>query len=285
MQQGIRRTAVALALAVGVAGAAHAQTADELVAKNLKAKGGLDNLKAVQGMKITGRVTLPGAGGGGGMEIPMTIVTKRPNRFRQESEFKGQKIVVAFDGTKAWMINPMMGQGAPQPIEGERLDMVKQQADLDGPLVDYKAKGTTIEVQGVETVDGKKVHKLKVTPKTGRRRHAVSRRRDRPRSQDGDGGARRRGGTGRAGGDARERLLELSDRGRPDDAAYDPAEGERSGAADQHRQDRVVARPWTTASSRCRPARRAGAEAVSAETSTCSPHPSLSPSERRRAIQ
>src|ERR1044072_3507487 len=133
MQQGIRRTAMALALAVGVAGAASAQTADELVAKNLKAKGGLEALKAVQGMKITGRVTLPGAGGGGGMEIPMTIVTKPPNRFRQESEVNGQKIVVAFDGTKAWMINPMMGQTAPQLIEGDRLAMVKQQADLDGP--------------------------------------------------------------------------------------------------------------------------------------------------------
>jgi outer membrane lipoprotein-sorting protein len=168
MQQGIRRTAMALALAVGVAGAAHAQTADELVAKNLKAKGGLDNLKAVQSMKITGRVTLPAAGGGGGMEIPMTILTKRPNRFRQESEFNGQKIVVAFDGTKAWMINPMVGQTGPQPIEGPRLEMVKQQADLDGPLVDYKTKGTTIVVEGVDTVEGKKVHKLKVTPKAGR---------------------------------------------------------------------------------------------------------------------
>jgi outer membrane lipoprotein-sorting protein len=168
MQQGMKRMAVALALAVGVAGAASAQTADELVAKNLKAKGGVDNLKAVQGMKITGRVTLPGAGGGAGIEIPMTILTKRPNRFRQESEFNGQKIVVGFDGTKAWMINPMMGQNGPMPIEGERLEMVKQQADLDGPLVDYKAKGTTIEVQGLETVDGKQVHKLKVTPKTGR---------------------------------------------------------------------------------------------------------------------
>ena len=159
--------AVALALAVGIAGVAHAQTADELVAKNLKAKGGIEALKAVQVMKITGRVTLPGAGGGGGMEIPMTIVTKRPNRFRQESEFNGQKIVVAFDGTKAWMINPMLGQNGVMPIEGKWLEVVKQQADLDGPLVDYKAKGTTIEVQGVETVDGKQVHKLKVTPKTG----------------------------------------------------------------------------------------------------------------------
>jgi outer membrane lipoprotein-sorting protein len=168
MQQGIKRMAVALALSVGVAGVVSAQTADELVAKNLKAKGGLEALKAVQGMKITGRVTLPSAGGGGGMEIPMTIVTKRPNRFRQESEFQGQKIIVGFDGARAWMINPMMGQPQPQEIQGERLAMVKQQADLDGPLVDYKAKGTTIEVQGLETVDGKRVHKLRVTPKTGR---------------------------------------------------------------------------------------------------------------------
>jgi outer membrane lipoprotein-sorting protein len=168
MQQGIRRTAVALALAMGVAGAAHAQTAEELVAKNLKAKGGIDNLKAIQGMKITGRVMLPGAGGGGGMEIPMTIFTKRPNRFRHESEFNGQKIVVAFDGTKAWMINPMLGPNGPQALEGPRLEMVRQQAnDLDGPLVDYKAKGTTIAVLGVETVDGKRMNKLKVTPKAG----------------------------------------------------------------------------------------------------------------------
>ena len=168
MQQGMWRMAAALAVTVALAGAASAQTADELVAKNLKAKGGVENLKAIKGMKITGRVTLPGAGGGGGMEIPMTIVTKRPNRFRQESEFQGQKIIVGFDGTKAWMINPMTGQNQPQPIEGPRLEMVKQQADLDGPLVDYKTKGTAIEVLGLETIDGKKVHKLKVTPKTGR---------------------------------------------------------------------------------------------------------------------
>jgi outer membrane lipoprotein-sorting protein len=102
------------------------------------------------------------------MEIPMTIVTKRPNRFRQESEFQGQKIIVGFDGTTAWMINPMTGQSGPQTIGGDRAAMVKQQADLDGPLVDYKAKGTTIEVLGLETADGKQVHKLKVTPKTGR---------------------------------------------------------------------------------------------------------------------
>jgi len=167
MQQWISRTALmTLALTVGVAGTLPAQTADELVAKNLAAKGGVEKLKSVQSMRITGRVTLPAAGGG--MEIPMSIITKRPNRFRQESTVQGQKIVVAFDGEKAWMLNPMMGGAAPHPIQGERLEMVKQQADVDGPLVDYKAKGTTIDVEGAETLEGKKVHKLKVTSKTGR---------------------------------------------------------------------------------------------------------------------
>jgi outer membrane lipoprotein-sorting protein len=166
MQQVIRRTAMTLALLVGVAGALRAQTADELVAKNLAAKGGVAKLKAVQGMRITGRVTLPNAGGG--LEIPMTILTKRPNRFRQESTVQGQKVIIAYDGKNAWMINPIMGADSPRPIQGDQAEILKQQADLDGPLADYKEKGTTIDVMGTETMDGKQVHKLKVTPKTGR---------------------------------------------------------------------------------------------------------------------
>jgi outer membrane lipoprotein-sorting protein len=163
-------TAIILGLAAGLvslgqAQVAQGQTAEELIAKNLKAKGGVERLKAVQGMRISGRVTLPNAQGG--MEIPMTIITKRPNRFRQESTVQGKKVVAAFDGTRAWMINPMTGSDAPSEIKGGPLDMVRQQADLDGPLVDYKAKGTTVETAGTDVVDGKKVYKLKVTPKTG----------------------------------------------------------------------------------------------------------------------
>lgn len=168
--QAFIRMACTVALAVGVSGVLQAQTADELVAKNLLAKGGLDKLKGVQAMRISGRLTLPGAG----MEIPMSIITKRPNRFRQESVLQeNQRIIVAFDGTKAWMINPMLGTDAPQEITGDRLEMVKQQADLDGPLVDYKTKGTTLELEGTEQLDGRKVNKLKVTTKSGRIVHLL----------------------------------------------------------------------------------------------------------------
>lgn len=152
-----------MTLVLGVAGALHAQTADELVDRNLKAKGGIQKLRAVEGMRVTGRVLLPAAG----VEFPVSITTKRPNMFYQVSTIQGQKIETGFDGDKAWMINPMMGATTPQEIKGPQLEFLKRSADVDGPLVDYKEKGTVIELAGTDTLDGKKVYKLKVTPKQG----------------------------------------------------------------------------------------------------------------------
>jgi outer membrane lipoprotein-sorting protein len=151
-----------LAALVVVPAAAAAQTVDELVARNLAAKGGVERLKAVKAMRITGRVSI-----GPGQEITMTIVSERPNKLRQESAIEGQKTVMAFDGQKAWMVNPLVGITTPQDITGPQFDALKDQADLDGPFVDYKAKGITLELLGTEPVDGKPAHKLKVTRKSG----------------------------------------------------------------------------------------------------------------------
>lgn len=77
----------------------------------------------------------------------------------------GQTMVMVFDGTKALMVNPMVG---PDPVEmpSEQAEMIKDQSDFDGPLLDYKAKGTAVELVGVETVDGAKVFHLRVSRKT-----------------------------------------------------------------------------------------------------------------------
>jgi outer membrane lipoprotein-sorting protein len=90
--------------------------------------------------------------------------------MREETEIQGQKMVRAFDGTTAWTINPMMG-GAPQALTGSAANMAVDSADLEGPLVDYKEKGHTIELVGNETLDGKPVHHLKITRKTGTVQH------------------------------------------------------------------------------------------------------------------
>lgn len=164
MRSVVRHAAAAVVLTFA-AFAAHAQTdtpsVDTLIAKNLAAKGGEAKLKAISSMKMTGKVTIQG------MEVPMVIVAMRPNLMRQEMQIQDKRIVSAFDGERAWMINPFMGSDTAQEIHGPQADMAKDQADFDGALVDYKAKGHTAELAGSEDFQGRKVHKLKVTKKGG----------------------------------------------------------------------------------------------------------------------
>jgi outer membrane lipoprotein-sorting protein len=162
------RTAVLLlAAALLQATSLGAQTAEELIVKNLKAKGGIQKLKSIQAMRITGKVS-PAPN----VQIPMTMTTERPNKMRQESAFEGKAIVTAFDGETAWTINPMMGIDTAREVPKAQLELIKGQADFDGPFVDYKGKGITIELVGRETIDGLvPAHKLKVTRKDGSVQH------------------------------------------------------------------------------------------------------------------
>lgn len=160
--------AVTLALAaLLVASPAVAQTppVDELVAKHIAARGGEAKLKSVNSMRMTGNVSMQG------MDMPLTVVTKRPNKMRQEMTMQGQKIVQAYDGQTVWAVNPMMGGTAPRAVEGAAADAVKNQSLFDGPLVGYKERGDTIEVVGPEDVEGVKTWKLKLTRKDGKAMH------------------------------------------------------------------------------------------------------------------
>jgi hypothetical protein len=95
----------------------------------------------------------------------------RPNFNRQEITMPAGKAVQAFDGTTAWVINPMLGIETPQPVPGPAADLAKNSADFDGALLNYKAKGNAIELVGSEKLDGKEVYHLKVTMKGGPVQH------------------------------------------------------------------------------------------------------------------
>ena len=157
-------TICATLLLISAAGVSSAQTVDEILAKNLAARGGAEKFKSVNSMKISATVTAQG------MKLPVTIWSKRPNMMREETDFQGQKMIRAFDGTTAWTVNPMMG-GTPQALTGSAANMAMDSADLEGPLVNYKQKGHTIEFVGNETLDGRNVHHLKITRKTGTIQH------------------------------------------------------------------------------------------------------------------
>lgn len=164
MHRHVSHLTFALSLVVA-ATVAHAQTVDDIVAKNLKAKGGAEKWGSVNSVRMTGKIAV------GGQEMPLTVYAKRPNLNRQEISLPDGKVVQAFDGTTAWVINPMMGGDAPQAMPGAAADMMKNSADFDGSLINYKSKGHTIELVGKEKLGDKDVYHLKVTMKGGQVQH------------------------------------------------------------------------------------------------------------------
>jgi len=136
-----------------------AQTVDEIVAKNLAAKGGVEKLKSIQSLRSTGTMVAQG------QTVTMTLVSKRPNLTRQELVIGGQTMLMVFDGTNARMINPMVSP-TPIDLQPEQVEMIKDQSDIDGPLVDYKTKGHQIEFVGAEMSDGKKAMHLRIHRKS-----------------------------------------------------------------------------------------------------------------------
>ena len=130
----------------------------DLVDKSIEAQGGLEALQAIQSLKMTGSAALMG------MDLGLVFYQKRPNKLRVEVDVSamGMEIVSGYDGETAWTINPMAGGGV-QTVTGDEARSLRMQADIDGPLVGYEAKGTTLEYVGEEEIRGAAAHKLKVT--------------------------------------------------------------------------------------------------------------------------
>lgn len=141
---------------------AAAPTVDDLIAKNIEARGGLSKLKAVQTMRMTGKMMM-----GPGLEAPMIIEMKRPANMRIEFTFQGMTGIQAYDGKSGWSIEPFGGKKDPEPMSVEDLKEAEEQSDMDGPLVDYKSKGNKVELVGKDKVEGSDAWKLKITLKSG----------------------------------------------------------------------------------------------------------------------
>jgi outer membrane lipoprotein-sorting protein len=138
------------------------QTADDLVQKNIEAKGGLDKIKSVKTLRITGQAERSGRS-----PVAVVIEHERPNKVRQDTTRAGMTAVQAYDGSQGWTIQPFSGRKEPQLMGEDDLRDLQLEADIDGPLVDYQVKGNTVEYLGHDTVDGDDALRLKVTLKSG----------------------------------------------------------------------------------------------------------------------
>lgn len=163
-RQSIRCALAIFVIAVAALGAnsAAGQTLDEILTKNYAARGGLDKIKAVQTITMTGYLEF-----GGGMQAPFVVRAKRPSMTSMEFNIQGMMAKQVYDGKNGWELMPFEGKKDPAPMEGEDLKNAEDESDIDGPLVDYQRKGVQIELVGKDVVNGAPAYKLKIARKNG----------------------------------------------------------------------------------------------------------------------
>jgi hypothetical protein len=138
-------------------------TVDELVAKNLEAKGGAAALNAIQTIRFEGRLLV----NQGQVELTYTQTKKRPGKVRTDGVLQGMTLVQAYDGASGWKIYPFGGRKDPEKMSGDESKSLVEDAEIGGPLVDWKAEGKTVTYLGTEDVEGTPAHKLRVVRKNG----------------------------------------------------------------------------------------------------------------------
>ena len=162
----MRKLLLAFAILIVTAVSAASQTADEIVSKYIKTVGGMEKIEAVKSIRRTGKVIA-----GGGFEIPIVEENKRPNLVRRDVAIQGLVGTSAYDGKMGWKIQPWQGKKDAETMGEGELKAIIDDADFDGPLVNYKAKGNKVEYVGMDEVEGTDTYKLKVTLANGETRY------------------------------------------------------------------------------------------------------------------
>ena len=138
-------------------------TVDELVAKNLEAKGGQAALEAIKTIRFEGRLLV----NQGQLELKSTEVKKRPGKVRTDAILQGMNLVQAYDGKSGWKIFPIYGRKDPEKMSDDESKSLVEEAEIGGPLENWKADGKTVTYLGTEDVEGTAAHKLQVVRKNG----------------------------------------------------------------------------------------------------------------------
>jgi outer membrane lipoprotein-sorting protein len=142
--------------------------AEQIVAKNVAARGGLEAWRKVQTMTWMGHIesvhaTVP--------SMQFMLAQQRPNRVRFEINALGEKTVRVFDGSQGWKLRPGHGRPEVQPYSSEELHFEQEGPGIDGVLIDCAARGSSVEVQGIDEIDKRDAYHLVVHTASGETQH------------------------------------------------------------------------------------------------------------------
>jgi hypothetical protein len=162
----------------------------QIVEKNATARGGLERWRTLQTLEMKGKMqaggnkrpTIPVPGTKVGHEVrvprppeqaelPFLMELHRGRKQRLEIQFNGQTAVQVYDGSQGWKVRPFLNRHEVEKYTPDELKAAAQQSDIDGFLIDYAAKGSKVDLAGVDQVEGRNAYRLNVTDKNGYSRH------------------------------------------------------------------------------------------------------------------
>jgi hypothetical protein len=138
-----------------------AQTVDEVIAKNIQTRGGLEKLKTVRTLRTTVKFS------DGSFRAEFRQENKRPGKVREEFIVQSMAQIQAYDGKTGWQISPFNGRKDPDLMSQDDMKGLIVDGDIDGPLVEYKEKGHKAELVGHDSMEGTDCFKIKLSMKNG----------------------------------------------------------------------------------------------------------------------
>lgn len=136
-------------------------TVETVVDKYIQAMGGYKKLNSIQSKKLIYKISIQGREG------KAEIYYQRPGYYRVDAFTKDLQIIQAYDGKTSWRAIPSSENPDPQELPPKQAKDLIEDADMDGPLVDYKKKGHSLELLGMEQIESKEFYKLKLTSNAG----------------------------------------------------------------------------------------------------------------------
>lgn len=133
------------------------QSVDNIIAKNIEARGGLKLIKSVQSVEMSGNVDYQG------LSAPFKYIIKRPHKMRLEMMVNSDTLIQCYNGKIAWASIPKNGQNIVQKLPATESQALRKQADFDGPLINYKKKGYKVSYAGKTTIGKETAYTLNLT--------------------------------------------------------------------------------------------------------------------------
>ncbi|MXV13924.1 hypothetical protein [Hufsiella ginkgonis] len=144
-----------------------AQTAEEVINKNIKYGGGAKLWKTVRTITSSGEYNYSGA------KFPFRTYAQAPNLYKFVVPLQGKYYAQGFNGKNGWKIDAFKNETRPTTLTGSAARAMANEADveIEPALVNYRLKGHRATLEAKTVVGGKNCFNVKLVRKTGETEH------------------------------------------------------------------------------------------------------------------